>query len=150
MQSWRQFDVYVMVACKFFSNCLELLMNKMKFCPRESIIISRFITPKYEHMKFRLCLYLWLIFCTDLYLYDVSWNIAYDMFSITLALGSFQRVEKLLKIQDCLVLAIWNRNLSKTNHIPIFLNRLYWPKPFSNEWVIYNSFDAPWECSRHR
>lgn len=55
------------------------------------------------------------------------------MFGITLALGLFQRVEKLLKIQDCFVLDIWNRNLSKTNHIPVFINRLYWPKPFLNE-----------------
>lgn len=150
MQSWRQFDVYVMVAYKFFSNCLELLMNKMKFCPRESIIVSCFITPKYEHMKFQSLLIFVTYFLHCFIFICVSWNIAYDMFSITLALGSLQRMEKLLKIQDCLVLDIWNKNLSKTNHIPIFLNRLYWPKPFFNEWVIYDSLDASWECSRHR
>lgn len=61
-----------MVAYKFFSNCLELLMNKMKFCPRESITISSFITPKYKHMKFQSLFIYVFIFCPALYSYDVS------------------------------------------------------------------------------
>ena len=41
-------NVYRMAGYKFFSNCLELLMDKMKkLCPRESITISSYITHKY-------------------------------------------------------------------------------------------------------
>ena len=38
-------NVYRMAGYKFFSNCLELLMDKMKkLCPRESITVSSYIT----------------------------------------------------------------------------------------------------------